>query len=374
MKPYPPVSGNTVRWIEGPEYYNRLLAALDSAQHTILFETYYCRDGEIFRSVMNALVRAAERGVRVYVMLDAVGSAPVLRLASRMLLRHSCHLRIFNPLRLSPWYSNLRRNHRKMCLVDGRLLLTGGWGLADEWAGLKGQGLGMGFWMDAGVEVDGPVTAHWSDLFARTWRRCGGEVETMRPVAGDSGTSVCRLAFSQGRQRQDLFRSLLQRVRKARERVWIVTPYFVTSRRLRRALRHAAWRGVDVCVLVPGPYNDHPAVRYAAWQHISKLIRRGVRVYEYAPSFIHAKVVIVDDWASVGSCNLDHWTQMLALEANQEVWDRAFARQAAERVSGWLRSAQRLDRDPLAQAPLWVRWLARLIASVERTLYQFWVA
>ncbi|RMF15908.1 MAG: phosphatidylserine/phosphatidylglycerophosphate/cardiolipin synthase family protein [Gammaproteobacteria bacterium] len=375
VKPFPVVHGNRVQWLEGEAYYEALLHALDNAVESVLFETYYCRDGQVFRKVMKALARAADRGVQVRVVLDSLGSAGVRAWATRYLTRPNAQIRFFNPPQLRPLHRNLRRDHRKLCVVDGRLVLTGGWGLADTWMPERRPRVGAGYWLDAGVKVEGPVIRQWSVMFAETWQHCGAPLDLVdpRPDAFEEGLPG-RVACSRGRAGQELFRSLLARLKKAESRIWIVTPYFVTSKRLRRALKRAARRGVDVCVLVPGPYTDHPAVRLASWRHMRRLIQSGVRVYEYMPSFIHAKVVLVDDWVSVGSCNLDHWTQFLALEANQEVMDGAFADEVASRICQWLVNARRLNQDPLAHAPLSVRLLARFIGWCERVLYQFWLA
>lgn len=375
MTPFAMIPGNRVQWLEGDAYYVQLLEAVEQATDSILFETYYCRDGQIFREVMRALAQAANRGVQVRVVLDALGSASVRIRATRYLTRPNAQIRFYNPPGLRPLHRNLRRDHRKVCVVDGRLVLTGGWGLADTWVSGRRPVVGAGYWLDAGVRVEGPVVRQWVEVFAETWRRCGAGMQSpeVRASAFEPGVRG-RLAYSKGRAGQELFRSLIARISKAEDRVWIVTPYFVTSKRLRRALKRAARRGLDVCVLVPGPYTDHPAVRLASWRHMRRLIQSGVRIYEYMPSFIHAKVVLVDDWVSVGSCNLDHWTQFLALEANQEVLDADFAEEVAERVCQWLVNARRLTRDPLAHAPWPVKTLARLIGWLERALYQFWVA
>jgi cardiolipin synthase len=134
-----------------------------------------------------------------------------------------------------------------------------------------------------------------------------------------------RVAVSASLREQDIRRSLFNRVRAAGRRVWISTAYFVPSRKLLRALKRAARRGVEVRLLLPGPYTDHPAVRHAGRRFYGGLLRAGVRVFEFQPRFLHAKSILCDNWASVGSSNFDRWNLRWNLEANQEVDDPRFA-------------------------------------------------
>jgi phosphatidylserine/phosphatidylglycerophosphate/cardiolipin synthase-like enzyme len=124
------------------------------------------------------------------------------------------------------------------------------------------------------------------------------------------------------------------RIDGARARVWIMSAYFVPSRRLRRTLERAARRGVDVRLLVPGPRTDHPWVRHAARRLYGRLLEAGVHIYEYQPRTLHGKMVICDDWVSIGSANLDRWSFRWNLEANQEIDDVAFAANAARVFAG----------------------------------------
>ena len=124
---------------------------------------------------------------------------------------------------------------------------------------------------------------------------------------------------------QEIKRSLYNRVRRAERRVWVQIAYFVPSRKVRRALRQAAGRGVDVRLLLPGPYTDHPAIRHAGRRFYAGLLRAGVRIFESQPRFLHAKTMLCDNWVSIGSSNLDRWNLRWNLEANQEVDNILFA-------------------------------------------------
>jgi phosphatidylserine/phosphatidylglycerophosphate/cardiolipin synthase-like enzyme len=181
------------------------------------------------------------------------------------------------------------------------------------------------------VEIRGPVVADWQRLFAATWRKSGGQpsppVLTEPPGLPDGVPG--RVTTSAGWQRSELSRSVVQRIDSARERAWVTSAYFVPSRRFRKALRRAARRGVDVRLLVSGPLTDHPVVRHAARRFFGKMLYNDVRIFEFQPRVLHAKVVLCDDWVSIGSSNLDRWSFKWNLEANQEIDDASFAAQAA---------------------------------------------
>ena len=124
---------------------------------------------------------------------------------------------------------------------------------------------------------------------------------------------------------KELKRSLLKHIRAAERRVWIATAYFIPSRKIRRALKQAARHGVDVRLLLPGRHTDHPAIRHAGRRYYARLLRHGVRIFEYQPRFLHTKLLLCDDWFSTGSSNIDRWNLSWNLEANQESDDQALA-------------------------------------------------
>jgi len=142
---------------------------------------------------------------------------------------------------------------------------------------------------------------------------------------GYAGAQPGRVVVGQGALRAEMQRSLVTRLRRAESRVCISTAYFVPSWKVRRAIRYAANKGVDVRLLLPGPFIDHPVIRHAGRRFYLRLLRNGVRIFEYQPRFIHSKVALCDDWVSIGSSNIDRWNLRWNLEANQEVSDPGFA-------------------------------------------------
>lgn len=306
-----------------------MLESIAAAQHYVLLEMYLTQSGVVTGWFVAALARAAREGRRVCMALDAFGSLGLSQAERRRLIESGVELRFFNPLRWDHRLRNLMRDHRKLLLIDGQVAFVGGAGLTDEFALDTRDGWP---WRDQMVQMSGPIVADWQRAFALTWRQCGGEAAWLdvAPAAVEARDGARgRVVLSEARRRSALARGVVQRIDRASARVWIMSAYFVSSRRLRKALRRAARRRVDVRLLVPGPRTDHPWVRHAARRFYGKLLRNGVKIYEYQPRMLHGKMSICDDWVSVGSANLDRWSFRWNLEANQEIDDAAFASIAA---------------------------------------------
>jgi cardiolipin synthase A/B len=316
-------TGNSFRLLDGGgEFFPRMLAAIDASCKSVLLELYLVRSGVIATRFFAAMAEAVRRGVRVCVVFDAFGSLGLTRADRRRLLAAGVELRFFNPLRLRKRLGNLLRDHRKLLVVDGCTAFVGGAGLTDEFSP-GGRG---GPWRELMVEISGPVVSDWQRAFSRTWRRCGPELalpECACPTHPDGAAG--RLSLSEARQRSVLANGVIRRIDSAMRRAWIMSAYFVPSRRFRKALRRAARRGVDVRLLAPGARTDHPWVRQAARRFYGRMLHSGVQIFEYQPHMLHAKAIVCDDWVSIGSSNLDRWSLRWNLEANQEVADARFA-------------------------------------------------
>jgi phosphatidylserine/phosphatidylglycerophosphate/cardiolipin synthase-like enzyme len=316
-------TGNSFELLdEGAEFFPAMLAAIDAARESVLLEMYLVHSGVIVNRFSAALSAAVQRGVRVRVVFDAFGSLGLSRADQRRLVQAGVQLRFFNPLELRKRLGNLLRDHRKLLVTDGRAAFVGGTGLADEFA----PGAARAPWREVMVRIEGPVVADWQRAFARTWRRLGAELDVPLPASPTPGEGALgRLSLSEARQRSVLAKGVRQRIDGSVQRAWIMSAYFVPARRVRAALGRAARRGVDVCLLLPGARTDHPWVRQASRRFYARMLRAGVRIYEYQPAMLHAKVILCDDWVSIGSSNLDRWSLRWNLEANQEVDDTRFA-------------------------------------------------
>lgn len=336
---FPERAGNRFELlVDSPVFYPRMLAAIQGAGSYVLMEMYLVESGAITRRFCSAFIDAAQRGVTVQLLLDDFGSRGLGRQDRAALRRGGVQLAFYNPLQLLRLKHNLQRTHRKYLLVDGELAFVGGSGITDEFTGEAG-------WRETMLEVRGPVVADWQSLFSRTWPAWSSRpVPSARVPSGLSNGQRGRVAWTtSGSSQLEIKRVLLNRTRNARERVWLASAYFVPSRKLRRALRRAALRGVDARLLVPGPVTDHPAVRFASRRFYTRLLRDGVRIFEYQKRFMHSKVGLVDQWSTIGSSNMDRWNLRWNLEANQEVNDAGFAARVAGMLCSDFEHSEELD-------------------------------
>jgi cardiolipin synthase len=324
---------------DAAEFFPRMLASIEAARAHVLLEMYLMSSGRIAGAFIEALTRAAARGVRCCVVIDGFGALGLSAADRRRLEAAGVELRVFNPLRWRSRLRNFLRDHRKLLEVDGAVAFVGGAGLDDEFAP------GPDGWRELMIEIRGPVVADWERAFAGTWRRLGPELALpavhIEPLPGGA---TGRLSLSEAREHSVLASGVVQRIDAAQSRVWLVSAYFVPSRRYRKALRRAARRGVDVRLLMPSARTDHPWVRHAARRFYGRMLRNGVRIFEYQPSALHAKMIVCDAWLSIGSSNLDRWSFKWNLEANQEVADGRVADAAAALFAADLAVSEALSR------------------------------
>jgi cardiolipin synthase A/B len=359
--------GNTFHFLhENAAFFARMLAAIEGAERYVLLEMYLIASGALAARFITALCAARARGLRVCVLLDGFGALGLRRADRRRLRDAGVELRFFNPLAAGKGFANLLRDHRKLLLADGRVAFVGGAGLTDEFAPEARRGP----WRELMLEIEGPVVADWQRAFARTWRRFGPELALPQPApcAPDPHGAPGRLALSEARQRSVLASGVLRRIDRACARVWIMSAYFVPSRRFRKVLRRTARRGVDVRLLLPGPRTDHPWVRQAARRFYGKLLRSGVTIWEYQPHMLHAKMILCDDWVSVGSSNLDRWSFRWNLEANQEIASAAAAQAAAQLFLVDFGASRQISRRHWRQRARLDRMRERIAGALDRLL------
>lgn len=344
--------GNRIALLpEATRFLPAMFEAVNQAQHYVLVELYLMESGKLASQVSDALINAAERGVEVYLLLDGYGSMGLERHDRKRLEQAGVVLRFFNPIGFHSLARNLSRDHRKIVVVDGEIAFTGGFGAVDEF---------LEAWYEIALRIEGPVVADWERLFRRLWhsrltRRAGDRQCCALPkqrTAEHYADGICgRVMSAQGYRYQAIRHSLYAQVNKANQRLWLCTPYFVPTFTLRRRLVRAARRGIDVRLLLPGSKHDHPGVRYAGQRFYQVMLKAGVRIFEFQPTFIHAKCVLADNWVSIGSCNFDHWNLHWNLEANQEIESRAFASQVQALFERNFAASQEVDAAAWAARP-----------------------
>ena len=331
---FPWRDGNQFRLlIDGEQFYPAMLDAINAARVSVFLEMYLVTSGTVTTKFIDALIAATGRGVMVCVLFDAFGAGGLNKGDRQRLQRGGVRLRLYNPLqhmRITKLHHHLSRDHRKLLMVDGQIAYTGGAGLTDDFSRDANKNSNPPrHWRETMIEVRGPLLADWLSLFLENWEYSTREVLVVNAPALLTvlGTQRGRVTIAQGAAHVEVKSSFVNHARNAQQRIWVATAYFVPSWKIRRALRVAARRGVDVRLLLPGPYTDHPAIRHAGRRFYYGLLRHGVRIFEFQPRFTHAKVSLCDNWASVGSSNIDRWNLYWNLEANQEIDDAPFAAQ-----------------------------------------------
>lgn len=393
------VGGNQVRLLQGgDELFPAMRQAIDSARSQVWLATYIFHDDAAGLAMIAALCAAAERDVVVHVMVDGFGSRLTLPRLRDALVAHGVLLDVFRPLdRWTAWLqpAQLRRLHHKLCVVDDAVAFVGGINILDDRMDLV-HGLSDRPRLDFAVELRGPSVRQVQRLaqalqtrarLGQEWRsEVGALVRSRHPVANtlqlwrelrggqpeeavlrDTGRPA-RVAFvvrDNLRRRRAIERRYLEAVRFARRSVDIACPYFYPRRNFTRRLVEAAQRGVRVRLLMQGKV-DYRMAALAARVLYDELLAKGVRIYEYSPAFLHAKVAVVDGrWATVGSSNIDPLSLLLNLEANAVVQDEAFAQQLQQRLDAAFAESYEIKAPPLG----WRRRMSRSVVAWCANLY-----
>jgi cardiolipin synthase len=311
--------GNRVEiFTNGREFYPAMLEAIRGARRSINAECYIFWPGRVARDFLDALTERARAGVAVNLVLDALGSSALLGRWVHPLKAAGGRVYAYQGL---TWHSIARlnnRTHRELLVVDGRTAFLGGAGIADWWR--EPDRRGRPPWRDTMARLEGPVVAAIQGVFAENWVECCGEIltgEEYFPPLERAGETTALVVKSSPSDRATVSRVVFQLlVEGARRRLLLTTPYFLPDRSLRRALIAAAARGVDIEIILPGPSTDQRLVRLASRRLYGSLLRAGIRIFEYQPTMMHAKVAVVDDlWAVLGTTNIDN----RSFEHNDEV-------------------------------------------------------
>lgn len=391
------VGGNQVQLLEGgDQLFPAMVAALAMARSEVWLATYIFHDDAASRRVADALVAAARRGVLVHAVVDGFGCKATLHTVRGWLADSGVRLEVFRPMdRWWQWFQpqQLRRLHHKLCVVDEQMAFVGGINIIDDRNDLN-HGPTDTPRLDFAVAISGPLAAPvrhaaramWARAhLGHRWRREAQKllasptpVDRTRQLLRVLGAAPpaqappprdprpVRAAFvvrDNVGQRRAIERRYIDAMRQARRHIDIAVPYFYPGRRFRRALGDAAQRGVQVRLLLQGKV-DYPIAALAARALYDELRAQGVRIYEYTPAFLHAKVARVDErWATVGSSNIDPLSLLLNLEANVFVRDPGFSATLAARLDAAFAVSAEITREqPIAG---WRRRLRRgLVAWV----------
>jgi cardiolipin synthase A/B len=348
----------------GDQIFPAMLASVRGAKRRISFETYIYDKGEIADEFTRALEDAARRGVRVSLVVDAVGASGIDGEHVKRLEAAGCRVARFN---VPNWYSLEAvnyRTHRKVLVVDGEVGFAGGVGIADHW---KGNARNKEEWRDTMVEVRGPLARLMEGTFYENFAEAGGEVtpeldDTPKELHGEGAAIAVRGSPTGGSN--DLKRLYLLFLASARRSIDITTPYFVTDESSRWALQDAGRRGVKIRLILEGDITDAMPVKYASRKHYEDLLNAGIEIYEYQPTMMHTKTLVVDGmWSMFGSANFDNRSLELNDELNVAVTNRGLAARLLEDFAQDLKVSRRLELETWRRRPL-----------LSKAREQFWAA
>lgn len=321
---------------DGAAVFDAMLAAIATARHTVDMECYIFQgDDEVGAKFVLALQEASGRGARVRLLVDWIGGRGTPRRIWRSLRAHGVDVRIFSPPGFRAWFGLLPRDHRKLLVTDGKLGITGGVGIGQEWR-LGSVGPKRTPWRDSAVRITGPAAIAMERAFDAMWLRAVGAGPTRREsrrmvrAARNSwidftDASPALVGIVEGEPgRFRVSRALEVQAAAARERLWIATAYFIPAFGVIESLKGAARDGVDVRVLVPGR-NDHPWVNRYTRSYYASLLRNSVRIWEWQGEMMHAKSSVMDGVITrIGSTDFNPLGAAINYELDAIIGDREF--------------------------------------------------
>jgi len=375
-------AGGTVQLLKnGVAFFPALLKDLRAAQHTIHFSVYIWEPGEASDQVFAALVERARAGVKVRVLLDSLGGIKAPDKDVDALKAAGGQVEKFSAPRLGKLTRFHKRNHRRSIVMDGRVAYTGGMGVADKWVGNADT---EEHWCDTMVRVTGPLAATLQTAFVAPWAQTSGELLSGRDVfppdvAGAADAAPQRLAAPSGgaapapsasaaepvtlhtglasspsSEDHPLRLFFIQSFVSAQRKLYITTPYFVPDEATRKVVADRARAGADVRILLPDEHTDARPIRLASHAYFEELLAAGVKVYEYQPTMMHTKGVVVDGaWSVVGSANMDIRSRELNSENVLGILDEGFAREMEATFFEDLKKAQEIHLEEWRRRGWW---------------------
>ena len=370
------IEGQTLTLLhKGSEYFQRLVSAIDSANDFVYLETYIYATDATGMLIAEALQRAARRGVRTRLLVDGYGSAHLSPAWMDELRASGVEVLKFRP-EIS-WLTfrrqRLRRLHRKLAVVDGRIAFVGGINIVNDVPGGEVSEPRL----DYAVEVQGGTVIHIHAAMRRLWSlvswinfRRNDKLEKVQPINAHATPKKVRFLLRDNlRHRRDIEQAYLKAIDSARHEIILANAYFLPGLRLRQALKNAARRGVKVILLLQGKVEYH-IQHYATLALYDELLRAGMEIHEYHASYLHAKVAVVDGhWATVGSSNIEPFSLWLAREANLVIRDVKFAESLRTSLLQEMeQGALMLEHSTWNKRSAWMRFLTRASYTVIRVL------
>lgn len=351
----------------GEVFYEAELEAIGKARHSVNIEAYIFQKGKIARRFVEALTERARAGAQVNIVLDAIGSFATWNSYFKELREAGGQVAWYHPIRWDTLPRINNRTHRELIIIDGEIGFIGGAGIADHWYESKRK---HPRWRDTMFRVEGEEVATLQAAFAENWLEASGELLTDKgyfPLCKADGETVAMGVNSSpsiggSTRARMLFQTLLASAQKS---ISITTPYFLPDKSARdEMLRAIKERGVAVTIITPGKHSDHLLTRTSSRRLYGELLKAGAQIYEYEPTMIHAKVMIIDGlWSVVGSTNFDNRSFGLNDEVNLAAFDNKLARRLEADVARDIADSRQITyeewgrRSLFERAHEWLGWV-----------------
>lgn len=334
---------NIELYFDGLDKFESLMKSIENAKEFIYLQYYIFKSDNLGKKIIDLLCKKASEGVEVKLLIDGMGGRNFSRKYIKKLRDCGAEVAVF--FRALIPYISLRinyRNHRKICIIDGKEGFIGGFNVGDEYIGLSKK---FGYWRDTHIKITGSAVALLQWRFNLDWRfATGKEIKRCQTYLPDKiGTSGVQIVSSGPDSKwASIKNSYLKMISNAKEKIYIEIPYFIPDDSLFDALKIAGLSGVDVRVVLPNK-PDHPFVYWAGMSYIGELLKAGVKFYTYEKGFLHSKVVIMDDFvSSVGTANLDIRSFKLNFEVNAFIYDEAINLKLTERFLNDLKNCKEI--------------------------------
>ena len=350
------VAGNSVEVLENGAFFEVMLERIHAAQGSVHFETFLWKEGVLGQRVADALSERARAGKQVRVMLDANGSSGVGKQAVKQMREAGCDLKFFHKRALHNLGVLNDRDHRKMVIIDGREAFVGGHCIVDHWMGNAEDGK---HYADVSVRLHGPIVNSVQGAFSENWAGETGDLfvgDDVFPQLEPAGDVLIHAVFAKPENSAPAVKILHHTaICLARKRIWIQNPYFIPEPDAIDAFGKAVKRGVDVRVLMPSTSgSDNPMVQHAGHRNFEKLLKCGVRLFEYPHTLLHQKVMTIDGtWSAVGSSNFDDRSFETNDEITLSILDATLAQRLDSIFEKYVARAEEIELERWRKRGLW---------------------
>jgi len=358
----------------GKDYFEVLEQIINGSRESLYLQTYIFEADTTGLRIVTALKQAAQRGVAVYLLIDAYGSYPFPRDLAKDLKQSGVNFRLFSPLFSSESIYFGRRLHHKIVVADKNIGLTGGINIADKYSGFHGEAP----WLDYAILTKGQVCEylHWlcHSFHRRSASRQLKALEKVKPLSAEGKTNLVRFRRNDWiRNRNEIYKSYVESIIGATDCITIVASYFLPGNTIRKLLRNAASRGVRINIILAGK-SDIPSLRHAEHFMYDFYLKNNIRLYEWTNSIMHGKAMIVDNkWATVGSYNLNLLSHYISVELNTDISDPIFAKSFSQHLEHIMEhncNVVKLDHDR-SHLPVTGRFKGWLFYHFYRILMNF---